>query len=313
MSNKELYKHICSQKKDVPLFLQHWWLDAVCNDWDAAIVKKGVQVTGIWPYPIEKKWGVTLLRNPKLTPYLGPHIFYPNDIKESNLDGFEYDTLAELIAQMPDAKVWQMALQPGLKQAGIFKNSGAQLQVQQTFLIDLLQDEQALFANMKENLRRNIRAAEKEITITNAPEYLPDLYHFQKNTLEGKGKKQFYSLPDLQKAIGACLTNNAAALWVAKKEDKVQAIVWQAWDEKNSYYLMGGQNPAADSYRAMSALLFHAIKEAKKRGNLTFDMEGSMDVGVERFFRGFAGKRELYIILKKNNSFFWKLKELLPR
>jgi len=313
VSNKELYRNICAQKKDVPLFLQHWWLDAVCNDWDAAIAKKGEQVTGIWPYQLEKKSGMALLRNPKLTPYLGPHIFYPNDIKESNLDSFEYDTLAELTPQLPTAKVWNLALQPGLKQAGIFKNNGTQLQVQQTFLIDLQQGEQMLFANMKENMRRNIRAAEKEITISNSPEYLPDLYNFQKNTLEGKGKKQFYNLADLQKIIEACFANNAAALWVAKKEDKVQAIVWHGWDEQNSYYLMGGQNPAADSYRAMSALLWYAIKEAKKRGNTAFDMEGSMDAGVERFFRGFAGNRTLYMILKKNESFLWKLKELLGR
>jgi lipid II:glycine glycyltransferase (peptidoglycan interpeptide bridge formation enzyme) len=61
----------------------------------------------------------------------------------------------------------------------------------------------------------------------------------------------------------------------------------------------------------MPALLWHCIKEAKARGNACFDMEGSMDQGVERFFRGFGGQRELYLTLQKNDSLIWKLKSLV--
>ena len=61
----------------------------------------------------------------------------------------------------------------------------------------------------------------------------------------------------------------------------------------------------------MSLLLWHAIKEAKKRGNKTFDLEGSMDEGVERFFRNFGAGRALYIVLHKNDSLLWKLKKMI--
>ncbi len=88
MSNRELYIGLCKEKQGIPLFLQPWWLDAVCRKWDAAIARKGEHITGIWAYPVEKKAGVSLLRNPLLTPYLGPHVFFPPDLKESNVDGF---------------------------------------------------------------------------------------------------------------------------------------------------------------------------------------------------------------------------------
>ena len=42
-----------------------------------------------------------------------------------------------------------------------------------------------------------------------------------------------------------------------------------------------------------------------------FDFEGSMDPGVEKFFRNFGGMRELYLVLRKNESLLWKLKERL--
>jgi hypothetical protein len=314
MGNKDLYRNICKEKQlSVPVFMQPWWLDVVCKQWDVAIARKGDMITGIWAYPVEKKLGVTLMRNPMMTPYLGPHVFYPADIKESNQDSFEHETVSELIKQIPDAKVWHLAIEPGMKQAGLFKSLNLRPQVQQTFLLELHEDEATLFGNMKESIRRNIRSAEKELTITNSVEHLDSLYQFQKATLAQKHRKQAYEFNDLQRIMDACVANNAASLWVAKKEQNILAIVWQVWDDNSSYYLIGGQNPDINSNNAMSLLLWHTIKEAKKKGHSTFDLEGSMDQGVERFFRSFGGERALYMVLHKNESLIWKMKQMVFR
>jgi lipid II:glycine glycyltransferase (peptidoglycan interpeptide bridge formation enzyme) len=61
----------------------------------------------------------------------------------------------------------------------------------------------------------------------------------------------------------------------------------------------------------MSLLLWHSMREAKRRGNTQYDLEGSMDEGVERFFRNFGGDRALYIVLLKNRSLLWQLKKLV--
>jgi hypothetical protein len=312
MTNKDRYRKICEERQDVQVFAQPWWLDAVCSDWDVAIAAKGDHIAGAWPYPVEKRLGVSLMRTPMLTPYLGPQVFLPADIKDSKADSFEHETISTLIAQLPQAKVWHLSLQPGIKQAGLVKKHGLSASVQQTFIIQLAADESALLANMRDTTRRNIRAAESEITITNEPGLLAQLYDFQKHTLQRKGSNLPYSLAYLQKIIDACLAHDAAALWVAKDSSgQVQAIVWQVWDARCSYYFMGGQNPGANSYKAMSLLLWHAMKEAKKRGNASFDLEGSMDEGVERFFRNFGGERTLYLVLKKNASLVWKLKQAI--
>jgi lipid II:glycine glycyltransferase (peptidoglycan interpeptide bridge formation enzyme) len=312
MSNKEIYSKLCSQRKDIPIFSQPWWLDTVCAHWDVAIVKKGEHIAGVWPYPVEKKIGVTMIRTPMLTPYMGPLVFYPHDLKESNNDSYEHETVAALIKQLPNAPVWHLSIQPGLKQAGIFKANKLHSQVQQTFLLELKEDEETLLTNMKDAVRRNIRIAESEVTVTNSPEHLKDLFKFQKNTLSKKGKSFNYSLKDLKTIMDAGLANNSTALWVAKTPDKkILAIVWAMWDGTTSYYFMGGQNPEANSYRAMSLLLWHTMRLAKERGNSIYDLEGSMDEGVERFFRNFGGDRALYIILMKNKSLIWKLKQMI--
>ncbi len=312
MTNKELYIKICTEHNTIPVFEKPWWLDVACPQWDVAIAKKGEQITGAWPYPVESKLGVSMIRTPMLTPYLGPQVFFPESLKESRADSFEYETVAELMTQLPPAKVWHLALQPGMKQAGLFKKHKLDPKVQQTFLLELTGDEGALLKNMKEATRRNIRMAEGEVTVTNSLAHLKDLYEFQKNTLAKKGKTIPFSLKHMQQIMDACQANDAAALWVAKDHGgQVQAIVWQVWDEQRSYYFMGGQNPDTNSYRAMSLLLWHTMKEAKARGCAVFDLEGSMDEGVERFFRNFGGERALYIILTKNKSIRWKLKQAI--
>ncbi len=293
------------------MFLQHWWLDAVCNDWDVAIAMNGDKVAGVWPHNNEQKLGVSLIRTPKLTPYHSPYVIYPPDLKSANKDGFEHETITELLKQLPATDVWNIATLPTLKQAGLFKNAGFEISAKQTFLIDLTQDEQTLLANMKESLRRNIKAASTELSIVQDNTALATLFEYQQHTLEKKDVMQAYSLADMQCLLAACIANNSGAIYAAKQGTDILAIVWNVWDANGSYYLMGAQKQGNDNYKAMPALLWHCMKEAKQRGKTLFDLEGSMDAGVERFFRGFGGQRELYLTLKKNNSIIWKLKEML--
>jgi hypothetical protein len=252
-----------------------------------------------------------MMRNPRLTPYIGPHVFFPPDIKASKRDSYEYEVMEQLLDALPDADVWRLSLTPGIKQAGLFRRAGLKLEVQQTFLCELDESEQEIFQHFREPLRRNLRASEKELIITEEPAAVAMLYGFQKVTLDEKRVVQAYTETHLQALLDACIANNSGTIWVAREGRQVQAIIWNVWDAEKSYYFMGGKNPATDNSKAMSALLWHCIKEAKRRGNKVFDFEGSMDPGVERFFRSFGARRELYLVLKRDGHWFWKLMQSL--
>lgn len=311
MTEKAVYTAICRENPAVlPVFSQCWWLDAVCDepdDWGVSITTKGEQVTGVWPYVQSEKWSISMMRNPRLTPYLGPTVFFPADIKAGNRDSYEHDVVSELLDGIPGSDVWRLSVTPGMQQAGLLRRRGIKLSVQQTFLCDLSQPDESIFQNFKESLRRNLRAAEKEITITAEPELVNLLFRFQQSTLQKKRVSQPYDEAQMQRLMDACIENGCGTLWVARREETVQAIVWNVWDKDRSYYFMGAQNPGADNYLSMSALLWHAIKAAKARGNKVFDFEGSMDTGVERFFRSFGARRSLYLVLRRDGHWLWKL------
>lgn len=293
----------------MPLFLKDWWLDAVCLEWDVAIVKNGDNISGVWPYSIEKKINVTILRDQVLTPYMGPYVFYPHDLKPAKKDNFQHETIRALLEEMPDVKVWHISSFPGLKQVGLFTEYEYKVQVRQTFIMPLHESKDELFNRLHETYRRNIRKAEKELAITNEPEMLHQLWAYQKATLDKKSVRMHFTQMQLQKIYDACAAHDCTALWVARKNGEVQAIVWQVWDDTQSYYIVGSKNPDVNDNLAMTALLWHAIAHSKEIGKKGFDFEGSMDTGVEKFFRNFGGKRQLYLVLRKNDSMLWKLKE----
>lgn len=283
----------------------------MCDDWDVAIVKKGDNIIGVWPYPIEQKLGVSILRDPVLTSYSGPYVSFPHDLKFSKRDSFEHDVVTQLLGQLPDAQVWSTALMPELKQVGLFTEKEFDVSVKQTFIMPLSEPIENIFSRLNEDHRRKVRKAEKELTINDEPELLKDLWLYQQATLQRKDVAMHFSLAKLEELYTACKKHDCTALWVARKEGVVQAIVWHVWDGSRAYYLVGGKNPDTSDYKAMTGLLWHAIAHSKKLGSETFDFEGSMDGGVERFFRNFGADRSLYLVLKKNRSTIWKLKELV--
>lgn len=311
MNNKEQYRQFCAQEKGMPLFIKDWWLDALCDDWEVAIVKKGDRIAGVWPYRIERKLNVSLLRDQVLTPYWGPYVSYPHDLKESKKDSFQHETITALINELPDVQVVHVSVFPGLKQVGLFNDAGYEVNTRQTFIMPLEERIDEIFNRLHEDYRRNIRKTELELQIEDDPKLLQDLWNYQKATLDSKSVRMHFSFEQMERLFKACHDRDKTALWVARKDDEVQAILWHLWDEEYAYYLVGSKNPEVKNNRAMTALIWHAITESKLMEKKSFDFEGSMDPGVEKFFRNFGGERTLYLVLQKNKSLVWKLKERL--
>ena len=311
LDNKREYKAFCAQRNDVPLFIKDWWLDAVGDNWDVAMVYNGDRVAGVWPYFVEEKIGVKIIRDQVLTPYTGPYVFYPHDLKESKRDSFQHETITKLLEQLPKAKVWHISTFPNLKQTGLFTHAGFEVQPKQTFIMPLEERIDTIFDKLHQDYRRNVRKAELELSIEDEPNMLKDLWEYQKATLDGKDVQMHFSFEQLQKLHDACSKRDCTALWVARKDGVVSAILWHMWDHDRAYYLVGSKNPQSRDNRAMTALIWHAITESKIMEKKTFDFEGSMDIGVEKFFRNFGCERTLYLVLKKNTSLRWKLKSLL--
>ena len=56
MTPKEAYRQFCEREKEVPIFSQPWFIDAVCEPfgWDIIMVKKGDEIAATMPILSQK-------------------------------------------------------------------------------------------------------------------------------------------------------------------------------------------------------------------------------------------------------------------
>lgn len=313
MQPKEIYLASEVPENDLPIFHQSWWLDIVCKDWDAVVLHRGNTLCGLWPYATERRLGIAMSRTPPLTPYMGPYVLYPQDLKQGKRDKHEHEVIREMMGMLPGHSVWNVSCLPGLKQLGLFKEMGYAVGFRQTFLMDLDRPEEEIFADLHTDLRRSVRKAYAELTVVEEGDKAGMLYGFQRATLERKGSELHYPQVLFERLVQESIARNAGTLWVARKDSQVEAILWNIWDGTRAYYLVGAKNPEVKDNHAMTMLIWHAIAHSRKLGKKTFDFEGSMVPGVERFFRTFGARRELYAVLGKNKSMVWKLVQQLRR
>lgn len=312
MTNKELYQAITEK---LPLFFQPWWLDVVCNgSWNVALVRntRG-DIEAVMPYQAEQKWGFKLLRNPILTPYLGPVLFPPKDNKEGlqRLD-WEEDTINALLAQLPDYHYCQFHGIPGFNNFLPFLHKGFSNTNRITYHIDLHEAESTLLERMQKRRRRYIRNGDDELSIVAGEQYTNQFFELHRATFQKKKDKYLYSKPFLEELMQTAAANKASRFWaIIEKDGTLVGGLWVVFDHTTMYQLLSAFSEDNKHHAAISLLTWHAIVEAKKMSLQIFDFEGSINPGIEPFFRKFGGNRVNFLAFEHNRSKLWQLKKLL--
>lgn len=87
----------------------------------------------------------------------------------------------------------------------------------------------------------------------------------------------------LIKLINICRKRDQGDLWGGYDEKgRLHAVAFIVWQESSAWYLAGGGNPTLRESGAHSLILWEAIRYVSQYTD-TFDFEGSMIPGVERF------------------------------
>ena len=70
ITNKEQYKQLCDKQPDIPLFMQYWWMQAVCTgkEWDVLLsFDQQGNIQGALPYLLRKRMGMKYIVCPQET------------------------------------------------------------------------------------------------------------------------------------------------------------------------------------------------------------------------------------------------------
>lgn len=296
----------------VPLFFQPWWLDIVSNNWQVAVSEIDEKSIGIWVYTLEKKIGVSIIRNPLLTPYLGPYLNIDSKLSATKRLQVEEKMVSSLMKALPPWDFIEVLCLPSFNNFFSLHLHGLKNIQRLTYHIDLTQEIEQLFLAIDAKQRSAIRQAERELQLEDAATYIPTFYQYYQQTLQLKGKPYPYSEDLFHNIIHHSLDRKQAFFKAAKNQNgAITAIVFAPYDHQSMYLLLTSTNKDARHNGAVAFLIWQAIVFAKAHGLKIFDFEGSMDGGIEKFFRSFGGNRTSYIQATSNQSKLWKLKELM--
>jgi lipid II:glycine glycyltransferase (peptidoglycan interpeptide bridge formation enzyme) len=307
-SSKEKYKKLCAENTSIPVFLRYNWYNTLFheNEWGVVIEENNDEVVGFIPYYIVNKLKFNLVASPTLTPYQGVWLNYPPNQKYTNRLSFEKEVMTSLISKLPKSDGFKQKFYPSFTNWLPFYWKGFTQTTKYTYVLEDLTDLEKVFDDFRENIRREIRKAEKSLTIehlNNAKE----LYLLKLAAYNDKNEKYPLSEDFLNKAVDFCTQNNCGEVLVAKdQEGIIHSVLFYVWDNDAAYYLHGATNISFKTSGSMSLLLWEAIKRSQAKTN-TFNFEGSMIEPIERYFRAFGGKQTPYFEISKTNSKVLKL------
>lgn len=275
------------------VFQKEWWLDAVApGKWAAVVVKRGNEVVARLPYSMEKRYGLTILAQPPLTPALGPWLQIP-DAKPAKQLSRQKMLIWELLEMLPKYDLFNQGFHSSITNWLPFYWKGFEQTTRYTYVLRDLSDLNKIWGSFSGHTRRNIRKAQGRVIVKTNFE-IDRFLDLNEKTFRRQGKALPYSREFVRRLDSACVNQKARRIFYAEDSSgQVHAAIYILWDEQSAYYLMGGEDPELRNSEASSLLMWQAIQFASTVTK-QFDFEGSMIQPIERFFRGFGTQQVPY-------------------
>jgi lipid II:glycine glycyltransferase (peptidoglycan interpeptide bridge formation enzyme) len=283
------------------IFQTPWWLDAVSPDrWEAIELSTDGKVVARLPYVMQEKMGLKLLTMPKLTQSLGPWIA-PSTAKYTKQLSQQKTTFSDLIDRLPPHDYFSQNFHYSIAYWLPFLWRGFTIRPRCTYAIEDLTNIDLVWSGFQENIRREIRKAQKAVAVR-SDLGIDKFLDINELTFERQGKKLPYSREYVQRIDDACVEHQASKIFFAEDpQGRIHAAIYIIWDRDSAYYLMGGGDPELRTSGATSLLMWEAIQFAATVTK-KFDFEGSQIEPVERFFRAFGGTQLTYFNISRSSS-----------
>jgi len=279
------------------LFCRSWWLKVAAPDIRVlGYFDRGRLVAGI-PLSFKKRLGVKFCTMPSLTQTWGV-VIEPIEGKRVHQITRQMEILTIFARHLVREQVFLQRFHPTIANFLPFHWLGFQQVPRVTYVIEHLCDPDRVWAEMRENQRREIRKAEKR-GIDVGPCSPEMVAQNLAKTYTRQGLQTPVDTQLLCRIHDAAQENGAGKCFAARDfYGRVHAAAMLVWDRKRSYYLAGGGDPALRTSGATALLLWRMMQYSSGR-SAVFDFEGSQIPAVERFFRAFGASQVWYQEISK--------------
>lgn len=298
MSNKERYSEWVSQQEYVPVFMQPWWMDAVCagKEWDVLLAKdEAGNILGAMPYLLRKRAWFRYIVMPQQTPVGGIWV-----TPEVTADKWKTAEVCRMIKQQLDemklAYYYQQFL-PGSLCVEPLRALGCKVRERTTYRVDDLSNLDDVIAAFSKNKKRQLQKA-LSLHVDHTMD-VEQFYRFHVQCLQARRRKISYSREFLlvleRKARRA---NQCEIISICNADGQVYAAALVVLDKHYMYFLIPTYDPAFGESGASALLVLECMKMARER-HLRFDFEGSMSRGVVNHYKQFGSTPTTYYAVEK--------------
>ena len=279
--DKNLYKSFCEiHSQTLPLFYSTKWLDTVCeNQWDALLYKRGEEIIAALPYHRRKKYGLSAIIGPVLTPYCGE--WYIDSVIESEKANIQH----ELIKALPKVFYYNLGLHHTNKELTAYTSNNFKVKTRYTHIIKNKTFQQAYDA-FESTTKAHIRKAEKSLQIVKNND-TDALWVNLNQTYQRSKIKVAFNKSMIEKICGN-FKGKVNVYHAVDEYNTAHASVLTIEDNHTVYHLLSGRND--DAIRGANALIvYHTVKDTMEKGK-NYDFEGSSIPSIATFFRSFGSE-----------------------
>lgn len=283
--NKEMWDATIRQSANGMLYGYSWYLDIVCENWDALVVD---DYAAVMPVTKGRKYLMDYMYPPFFTQQLG--VFSKNPVTE--------ELCLQFLKSIPATYRY---IQMNLNASNLWVDNSFTTKRNKNFILNLDTDYDSIWSKYSENHQRNIRKAQKNNLSIFKTANVKDVIEMFRNN---RGR----FLTNLQNEHYAMFTELEAQasqrkmskVWLVNDKNGIPvagAVFFE--DYRTSIFIFSGVTKEGKSLSAMHFLVDAYIKEQSSTLK-TLDFEGSNDPDLARFYKGFGSKEIVYLQISKN-------------
>ena len=298
---KSLYRNLCKEETTIPLFSRDWWLDAACgDDWDVLLYEKKSKLYAAMPLYTPCKSIATM---PHYTQTMGVWFAAETaDTKYSSLLEHRQSICKHFIEKLKSYRSFHQNFNYSFSDWLPFYWAGYSQTTRYTYLLNDIKHFDMIWSNMSQQTRRNINTAKQEKLNVKTGITTGNFLQIVEQSFKRQHTKNKQSKVVLQRLITASRARGQGEIFGGyDKEGHLHAAAFIVWQDSSAYYIAGGGDPASRASGAHSLVLWEAIQFVSRFTN-TFDFEGSMLQGVERFFREFGAVQTPYFLISRGKQ-----------
>lgn len=280
-----IWDALVSKSPHGTVFHHSWWLAATGSSFRILVVRdEGGGLVGGLPLPAKSARGLNLLHSPALTPYLGP--IFDVSKEDGTCDQLHLmrscgEALAQAIGAFDSFRQIAGAAGPDLQG---FLWAGFNASLAYTFRFSSKQSVGEISKAMTRTHTQKLTKAKRLNLEVSRHGRVETLIELNRMTFDRKKTAVPFDAGLVLRLWEAAYSRGSANLYVATGEKVPIAALLTVHDERTTYQIVSGFNPAFPDLPGQNLVLWTALQDAIEAGR-NYDFEGSSLRGVETFYR----------------------------